>query len=73
MVQFFFIETMFSKESNAGFAFRKGLGVESCLGGETVFRLWTYVLEGDNGRIGRGFARKSVPIGLAVSCGQGDA
>ena len=73
MVQFFFIETMFSEEGNASFAFRKGLRVESCLGGETVFWLWTYVLESDNGRIGRGFARESVSIGLAVGCGEGDA
>ena len=45
------MQTMFSKESNAGIALGKGLGVKDGFRGIAKLRLWTNILEGNNGAV----------------------
>ena len=45
------MQTMFSEESNASIALGKGLGVKDGFRGILRLRLWTNILEGNNGAV----------------------
>ena len=66
------MQTMFSKESNASIALGKGLGVKDGFRGSAKLRLWTNILEGNNGAVVARARRHGVAKSFTIRDGHWD-